>query len=1360
MTTNVNPLSNAQLHQLQVMLDNDDISSFYQFLLARNYNYAGWAQGVAAEDSIAGIAAVQYMKGTANTGVQKDAGDKLTATQIGSIKLGMAQGYLNALVTISNSELDGTVHRDISASEMESFHKEVFAANNMSIENWTLYSVFEIVRRTEGQYGVESLWSDLSSTRGDGIDATLANFAVLLEMQQWSKSTDPVISELAEYWLKHVPGVFGLDQWLNSVQTLAIFGQSEIVSSQLALYEIVTSSETVFNPLAVMHLSFTAATMWRPALRDPLILDLDHDGLETTGLTENLVMFDHDGDGVKAASGWIKADDAFLVMDRNNNGTVDNGTELFGDATRLYTGGSAKDGFEALAQEDTNNDGKIDDLDKNWEKLSIWSDKNQDGISQSEEIKNVSEAGIVEISIIKIANNQVLGNGNVIADLGSFKTTDGLSNTLGGAANMGDVNLAEDPFYTRFTESVPISQAIKNLPNMQGSGQARNLLEAATLSTRVGELLSQFSTESSKKNQLEILELLVDAWADSSSMAVNLQSRVSSNYEVIYQNLGEKSAGAYSETEWDQIVGSLERKIHTLEVFNGKYFFHLPSDTAGSGSVAGLTIGETLASGKAEIKVSLSSDQMQLIDSAYTQLSQEIYPLLALQTRLNSYLKLVEVKIIPGGVALDFSLLNQEIENQLLQQPELAIPDIADLINFSPSSWHYHGWDGVRILGDYLNNKSITPELKALLNFDKIAVGTLSTDFISTAHAVSNIFALDGDDTITDGGGSDYIDGGAGDDSITDRGIGTNILRGGDGNDTISFDSLANNTIEGGSGSDIIKVNNTSSRSSATSTLSGGAGNDTITGGLEADIYLFNRGDGYDIIREDGGSYTIDKLVFGTGIARNDLTFSRVGNDLVIKIADAAQATATDQVTMQSWYSADYFQVEQLVLADGTMLSAAQATSLGVAIINGTEGVDILNGSTDDTVINGFSGNDTINDGGGSDVIDGGAGDDSITDRGIGTNILRGGDGNDTISFDNLANNTIEGGSGSDIIKVNNTSSRSSATSTLSGGAGNDTITGGLEADIYLFNRGDGYDIIREDGGSYTIDKLVFGTGIARNDLTFSRVGDDLVIKIADAAQATVTDQVTMQSWYSADYFQVEQLVLADGTMLSAAQATSLGVAIINGTEGVDILNGSTDDTVINGFSGNDTINDGGGSDVIDGGAGDDSITDRGIGTNILRGGDGNDTISFDNLANNTIEGGSGSDIIKVNNTSSRSSATSTLSGGAGNDTITGGLEADIYLFNRGDGYDIIREDGGSYTIDKLVFGTGIARNDLMFSRVGDDLVIKIADAAQATVADQVTMQSWYTADYFQVEQLVLADGTMLSATEAISLVGVAATTI
>ncbi|HHW4677423.1 MAG TPA: calcium-binding protein, partial [Xylella fastidiosa subsp. fastidiosa] len=81
-------------------------------------------------------------------------------------------------------------------------------------------------------------------------------------------------------------------------------------------------------------------------VRDPLVLDLDGDGIETLAAGKN-ILFDHDGDGITHASGWVKSDDGLLVLDRNGNGRIDNGSELFGADTVLSNGHTAASGFDA-----------------------------------------------------------------------------------------------------------------------------------------------------------------------------------------------------------------------------------------------------------------------------------------------------------------------------------------------------------------------------------------------------------------------------------------------------------------------------------------------------------------------------------------------------------------------------------------------------------------------------------------------------------------------------------------------------------------------------------------------------------------------------------------------------------------------------------------------------------------------------------------------------------------------------------------------------------------------------------------------------------------------------------------------------
>ncbi len=116
---------------------------------------------------------------------------------------------------------------------------------------------------------------------------------------------------------------------------------------------------------------------------DPLVLDLDGDGIEILNTNENnQVFFDHDNDGIKTITSWIDSDDGFLVRDINKDGIINNGGELFGDSTLIEEYEHAENGFAALSDLDSNQDNLINSDDKFFNELMIWKDLNSDGISQ------------------------------------------------------------------------------------------------------------------------------------------------------------------------------------------------------------------------------------------------------------------------------------------------------------------------------------------------------------------------------------------------------------------------------------------------------------------------------------------------------------------------------------------------------------------------------------------------------------------------------------------------------------------------------------------------------------------------------------------------------------------------------------------------------------------------------------------------------------------------------------------------------------------------------------------------------------------------------------------------------------------
>lgn len=167
------------------------------------------------------------------------------------------------------------------------------------------------------------------------------------------------------------------------------------------------------------------------------------------------------------------------MYERDGNGSIDSGRELFGDATALYGGGSAADGFAAITVEDSNYDGLVNTADANFANLRVWRELNQGRVSQAGERFSLASQSIAALKVAKTANSQALTNGNQIADLGCLIKADGSCGTLGAVSGMADVNLASNPVYSQFTDPVPLTPAAQGIADLQGAGVVRSLREAA-----------------------------------------------------------------------------------------------------------------------------------------------------------------------------------------------------------------------------------------------------------------------------------------------------------------------------------------------------------------------------------------------------------------------------------------------------------------------------------------------------------------------------------------------------------------------------------------------------------------------------------------------------------------------------------------------------------------------------------------------------------------------------------------------------------------------------------------------------------------------------------------------------------------
>jgi hypothetical protein len=167
--------------------------------------------------------------------------------------------------------------------------------------------------------------------------------------------------------------------------------------------------------------------------QSPIVVDVSGNGVNLSD-AELGVVFDLSGNGASRHLAWttLGSDDAWLVLDRNNNGTIENGTELFGNFTPqpVPPAGSERNGFLALAEYDKtvnggNADGVISSLDSIFTSLRLWQDINHNGISESPELNPLSALGLMAIELDYKASPKVDQYGN------SFRYRAKVTNTQG-----------------------------------------------------------------------------------------------------------------------------------------------------------------------------------------------------------------------------------------------------------------------------------------------------------------------------------------------------------------------------------------------------------------------------------------------------------------------------------------------------------------------------------------------------------------------------------------------------------------------------------------------------------------------------------------------------------------------------------------------------------------------------------------------------------------------------------------------------------------------------------------------------------------------------------------------------------------
>lgn len=724
------------------------------------------------------------------------------------------------------------------------------------------------------------------------------------------------------------------------------------------------------HPDPLLSNYFRTAASARPIPRDPLAIDLDADGIETQPLGNSPITFDHNADGVRTGTGWLSADDAWLVLDRNGNGLVDSGRELFGMDTLKANNQYATSGLDALRDLDSTPDGVFNAQDAAFNQVRLWQDLNQNGVSDNGELFSLADKGITAIALAGTVVNRAQGNGNTVLTTASVARSDGSTTTA------ADLQLAHNPFYRSFTREVPATEAALALPQMGGAGWVRDLREAMSLGTTQSQALVQaaqaYAAADTRTEQMALLDGLIRAWAASNEFKT--LAGVDDPLRRFVVN-GDPAMSA-----------RLQAIIPVLEIFNGlgvaevgmqaPLLSQLPMAEGGSRTVATYT---------------LFAEQVQPMLQAYEQLRQSVHGALAMQTRLRPYLDAVELTFDDTGLHFDTAGIDALALQRAAQDPVNALGDLLDLRRHGAAMLSGLGWESEAALSDVLSSVALTPDITAWLAAERLVWAGADTATLSVpaAQAGWTVLGNNLDNSLTGSTGQESLCGGRGNDTLN-GGSGNDWLFGGSGDDSLNG-GLGRDTLHGGRGNDVLH-----------------GGNDEYSGADGSDLYLFNLGDGADTIVECSDAYgnATDVLRFGESIRSSDISVVRNGVNLELR-----HSNGSDKVSVSNWFSNTsntYQKLERVEFSDGTTWSTTQLSGLALTV-TGTEGNDRYQGVDQwSDRYEGLGGDDIANGNSGNDWLSGGAGDDTLN-GGIGRDTLHGGPGNDVLHGGNDEYSGVEG---------------------------------------------------------------------------------------------------------------------------------------------------------------------------------------------------------------------------------------------------------------------------------------------------------------------------------------------------------------
>ncbi len=958
--------------------------------------------------------------------------------------------------------------------------------------------------------------------------------------------------------------------------------------------------------------------------RDPLIIDLGEKGIKLHNV-KNGVYFDLDNNGFAERTAWIDTEDGFLALDRNENGKIDNGGELFGDQVILQDGTISASGFEALGELDENHDKLIDSEDSAFTSLLVWTDTDHNGKSKAGELHTLDELGIISISLEHEENN-------VVDEETGARIAESAKVIIQKAGNKKVTKISEFWF--------PVNSSDTTHGDTVTAGDVPDLAtaierdESGTLYSLCCEFAESDDIAHKRFCTKEILYYLTGATdLKQNSRGGNIDAR---DLKVIEKFMGRKFEGVGGTNPnvnaarmLKEIYGRIEDDYFNVLNLYSKFGTYLKfvfeyQDEKGDTKLNYLTLSTLIQS---KLESGKNADALLYDLGMYLRAYDSIHD--------TDYYK---------EFSREFSELSEHCR---------------DIVSLSGSGTTYVGTDGNdnyqgTNANEFISGKGGDDTLSGGGGNDRLSGGDGNDTYIFAKGF--------GHDTVTDSSGTntirfqglkpeDLLVNGTGDYDVTVYIRGTNdslviqdfcrgekyqnymleftkvkmhaadpdspfrFIYGNDEDNTLKavLDSSAvygfdgNDTLYGKDGNDVIYGNGGSDSISAgggkdiiyggdgDDILDGGTGDDFLYGGEGNDTYVWGTDYGTDIISDSEGESVI-RLAGETAV--QNLEVSPAGDNAVISIKDTK-----DRLVIQGYmdHSKKYFiqegedkvPLENYLSGENSSYYSGSENgdyfeNDGKEILAGGKGDDRIIGTDDKEYVFGDDGNDQLLFAGGDDVVFGGAGDDYIN-----------------------------GGNGNDYIDA---------------GEGKDFADGGSGDDTYVFRQGYGEVSIQDNEGENTI---VFGDGLTAESIKSYRSNWNDLLVTFDGHE----DRLKLKNYCVNENARGYKLVFSDGTVVDAAAKNS-PLKTIYGTDDSEYMPSVYDDGVTKvGQDGDDQLVGSDGNDFLYGGKGNDRMTglkgddllDGGEDNDFLYGGEGNDTYIFkEGYGTDTIGDDSGENTIKI----------------------------------------------------------------------------------------------------------------------------------